>query len=154
MESIFYIYISDMNLSYFNQNRFLDQLQYHVAYFIFHSFLFEVLFDFLHYWLHRIVHRYSELYKFIHKQHHLHTRPTVLSTFDETIYELILTNALPTYFAYLSLRLVFGIILTDAEFCCITVYKAYIEISGHCGKKLGSSSSFPQFIWLPKYLGS
>jgi sterol desaturase/sphingolipid hydroxylase (fatty acid hydroxylase superfamily) len=35
----------------------------------------------------------------------------------------------------------------------ILVYKTFIELSGHTGKKLYPSGSFAQFIWLPKMFG-
>lgn len=31
----------------------------------------------------------------------------------------------------------------------IMIYKIFIEISGHSGKKI-KATSFPQFMWLPK----
>lgn len=34
----------------------------------------------------------------------------------------------------------------------IVVYKNFIEISGHSGKILYPTTSFPQFMWLPKWL--
>jgi len=37
------------------------------------------------------------------------------------------------------------------QFHLFLVYKTFIEISGHSGKKLYPRGSFPQFIWLPKF---
>jgi sterol desaturase/sphingolipid hydroxylase (fatty acid hydroxylase superfamily) len=124
-----------------------------LKYFISHSFLFEVIFDLFHYTAHRLMHTYPLLYKYTHKTHHYYSKPTILTTFHESIGEHLLSNALPTIFSIQLMHTILGIRVSQQQFCCIAVYKTYIEVSGHCGKDLGNVSSFPQCIWLPKLLG-
>ena len=122
--------------------------------FIWKSFLYETIFDFMYYWNHRSLHSFPFLYKHIHKTHHYHQKPTIKATFHESLMENILANVLPSALAVFILKYLFHIHVSSIEFCCLSVYKSFVEISGHCGKQLGSSSSFPQLIWLPKLLGT
>jgi hypothetical protein len=134
----------------FIQNLVLKNIQpsyYDILLFIPYSFIFELIFDFFHYWSHRILHTNKFLYINIHKKHHRYRHPTSLLTFYQDPLDLIITNSTPQIitlllFPYISLFM-FNIIL---------IYKSFIEISGHSGKKLYPSGSFSQFIWLPKLL--
>jgi len=109
------------------------------------TFLFELVFDFFHYWSHRACHHRS-LY-FIHKKHHSHKNPRGITTFVQDPLDLILTNLLPFY---LTSKL---ISLTTYQFTTFLMYKTYIEIAGHLGRRSYPTTSFPQFIWIPKLLG-
>lgn len=129
-----------------------DQL-FTLKFFILRSFIFEVIFDFFHYWIHRFVHSNSLLYRYTHKQHHQYLKPTIWTTYNEGIAENVATNAIPMLVSMYLVQYVLGWHVSHLEFCCLSVYKAFIEISGHCGKDLGSSSSFPQCVWLPRILG-
>lgn len=113
------------------------------------SFPFELTFDFFHYWSHRICH-HRLLYKYLHKTHHKYTNIISIIAFYESPVDLILTNIIPFYLTNRIFNLV------DIKFnyfiiCLLLNYKIYIEIAGHCGRDT-NSSSFPQFIWLPKLL--
>ena len=111
------------------------------------SFIFELVFDFFHYWAHRIIHSNSRLYKYIHKKHHKFSHPIPIITYYQEPLDLILTNSIPTI---LTLCVIPKI--TYFQYTMIFLYKIFIEISGHCGKKLYPVGSFLQFMWLPKYL--
>ncbi len=121
---------------------------YEFLWFIPKSFMFEIVFDFFHYWSHRMAHSNKTLYKLLHKKHHKFTHPTAIITYYQEPLDLILTNSIPTI---LTLCLVPRV--TYFQYTLILLYKSYIEISGHVGKKLHPISSFTQFIWLPRYLG-
>jgi len=110
------------------------------------SFCFEVVFDFFHYLTHRILH-HRWVYKYFHKKHHIFQHPTSITTFYQDPIDWIMTNSIPTYLALL----VTGSMISYAMFHWILVYKAFVEISGHSGKMLYPSTSFPQFKWLPKW---
>jgi len=116
------------------------------------SFLFEIIFDFFHYWSHRIIHNNAFLYKNIHNKHHHYIYPTTILTFYQDPFDLILTNSIPFL---LTIRILSCMYINISMFTLsmLVVYKSYIEISGHTGKKLYPSGSFPQFIWLPKLFG-
>lgn len=107
-------------------------------------FMFEVVFDFFHYWAHRTCH-HKYLY-WIHKQHHQDTYDlNIYSTFNHYPLDLLLTNILPMY-------LTSNIVpMTRLNFMTFMFYKTYIEISGHMGIIL-NSSSFPQCVWIPRLL--
>jgi sterol desaturase/sphingolipid hydroxylase (fatty acid hydroxylase superfamily) len=111
------------------------------------SFMFEVIFDFFHYVNHRVIHSHPILYKYIHKKHHKFSHPTPIITFYQEQLDLVLTNSIPTI---LTLCIIPKI--TYFQYILILLYKTFIEISGHCGKKLYPTSSFIQFMWLPKLL--
>jgi sterol desaturase/sphingolipid hydroxylase (fatty acid hydroxylase superfamily) len=89
----------------------------------------------------------DKIYKYLHKKHHKFKHPIAITTFYQEPFDLIITNSLPTI---LSLLIVPH--LTYLQFHFIIVYKNFIEISGHSGKILYPVSSFPQFMWLPKWL--
>ena len=125
---------------------------YDLLFFIPVSFIFEIIFDFFHYWTHRMVHINKFLYINFHKKHHLYIYPTSILAFYHDPFDLILTNSIPFL---LTLYILSWIHLPISLFTLnmLFVYKTFIEISGHTGKKLHPSGSFPQFIWLPKLLG-
>ncbi len=122
-------------------------LLYEFLLFIPKSFMFEIVFDFFHYWSHRMAHSNKTLYKFLHKKHHKFAHPTSIITYYQEPLDLILTNSIPTI---LTLCLIPKV--TYFQYTLILLYKSYIEISGHVGKKLYPMSSFTQFIWLPRLL--
>ena len=120
---------------------------YDLLTFIPSSFLFEIVFDFGHYWMHRIIHSNRLLYKYIHKKHHVYHHTSSVTTFYHHPLDLFFTNVCPFILA------LYIVPLSLYQMAIIDVYKMFIEISGHTGKKLYPISSFPQFMWLPKYLG-
>jgi sterol desaturase/sphingolipid hydroxylase (fatty acid hydroxylase superfamily) len=120
---------------------------YEIAYFIPLSFIFEIIFDFFHYFAHRLLH-YGPIYKYAHKTHHKFKHPSAITTFYQDPVDLIITNSLPTVLAlYMSPQ------ITCLQYHLIIVYKSLVEISGHSGRQLYPTSSFTQFVWLPKSLG-
>jgi sterol desaturase/sphingolipid hydroxylase (fatty acid hydroxylase superfamily) len=142
VETITHIFIRTKVINiYFSRN-----IYYELIYFIPISFLFEVIFDFFHYFTHRLLHN-KYLYKFLHKKHHKFKHPTAITTFYQDPIDLIITNSVPTVLSILMMPN-----LTYLMFHFIIVYKNFIEISGHSGKKMYPISSFSQFIWLPKAL--
>jgi len=112
------------------------------------AFAFELVFDFFHYWAHRGIHESPWLYRHVHKKHHSHRNVNCQVTFYEEPSELVLTNVLPTVVTLMILPP-----MSKFMFSLILIYKEYIEICGHVGKKCYPSSSFPQCIWLPKWFG-
>jgi sterol desaturase/sphingolipid hydroxylase (fatty acid hydroxylase superfamily) len=110
------------------------------------SFCFEIIYDFFHYFGHRLLHN-KYLYKHIHKVHHKFSHPIAIITFYQNPIDLIITNSIPTY-----LTLIFMNKLSYLTFNFIIIYKTYIEICGHVGKKTYPTVSFSQFIWIPKLL--
>jgi sterol desaturase/sphingolipid hydroxylase (fatty acid hydroxylase superfamily) len=120
-------------------------LLYEFLWFIPLSFMFEIVFDFFHYWTHRIAHSNKLLYKYLHKKHHKFSHPTAIITYYQEPLDLIITNSIPVI---LTLCIIPKI--TYFQYSMILMYKTYIEISGHVGKKLYPTSSFTQFMWLPK----
>lgn len=117
-----------------------------IVVFIPFSFLFEVIFDFFHYWFHRLVHQ-GLLYRMMHKKHHKYRNPMSIITYYQDPIDLLLTNSLPTLLSLMLLP-VFSLF----QYHLLLVYKEFIEISGHCGKRLRPTSSFSQCIWLPRLL--
>jgi len=118
-----------------------------ILYFIPITFIFELIFDFFHYWTHRISHANKYLYIYSHKSHHKFKHPISILTFYHNPLDLIITNCIP-----LVLSLIIFPYLTLFQFNIFLFYKTFIEISGHCGKKIYPNGSFSQFIWLPKFL--
>jgi sterol desaturase/sphingolipid hydroxylase (fatty acid hydroxylase superfamily) len=113
------------------------------------SLLFEIIFDFFHYWAHRFTHINKFLYKKLHKTHHLATVPNVWSTFHQNPFDYLFNNGIPLI---LTTTIINNIIpLSLYQFSLILIYKIFIEISGHCGKKI-KGSSFTQNIWIVKKL--
>jgi len=141
VESVTHVFIH-----HFTHLHFSRPTYYEIVYFIPLSFLFEIIFDFFHYGAHRILHHKS-VYKYLHKKHHKFNHPIAITTFYQDPFDLFVTNSIPTV---LALSIVPGI--SYFQFHFITVYKSFIEISGHSGKISYPTTSFPQFIWLPKWL--
>lgn len=116
-----------------------------LPFFILKSFLFEIIFDGLHYCVHRASHTYPILYRF-HKVHHKFIHPTAITTFYIHPIDLFLSYSMPLAISTKLLS------INRWEFYLITTYLTYVEIAGHLGKKMYPTSSFPQCIWLPRFL--
>jgi sterol desaturase/sphingolipid hydroxylase (fatty acid hydroxylase superfamily) len=116
------------------------------SHFLIHIFCFELVLDFFHYWTHRMIHVVPELYVF-HKYHHYHNRPRTLNTYCHHPMDLVLTNTIPTLISFYFFR------FSRFQSNLVLIYKSFIEISGHVGRKLAPSSCFPLCIWLPRALG-
>ena len=110
------------------------------------AFVFELLFDLAHYATHRAAH-IPALYRYVHAHHHdMHAHTNILTTFRQDPADFLLTNTLPMLFASQLVP------FTQFELHVFLFYKTFLELSGHTGKKL-RATSFPQFSWLPRWLG-
>ncbi len=109
------------------------------------SFAFEVLFDLFHYITHRLCHSSRFLYKYVHSIHHQSHCISASTAFQHHVVDLLLTNTIPL--------LLTAQIIKMGQYSLFVLfwYKTWIEIGGHVGKHIGASS-FPQCIWLPRYL--
>jgi len=117
-----------------------------ILYFIPKSFIFELILDFGHYWAHRIVHMSPILYRIVHKKHHIHNLIDVNTSYSHNASDYLITNMLPMLLSsYL-------IPMSKYQFTIQFVYKSLVEIGGHSGK-IQKTSSFPQCIWIPRFLG-
>ena len=123
---------------------------FNIIYFIPISFVFELLFDFFHYWSHRTLHQNKYLYQLLHKHHHRFSNPIPIITFYQHPIDLLLSNSIPSFLSFFIINKLFKIQISQLLLKLIMNYKSFIEISGHCGKET-KTSSFPQFIWLPRY---
>ena len=114
-----------------------------INFFPLYLFVFEVVLDFFHYVTHRLSHTF---YRF-HKTHHHHTQPRLLNTFWHHPIDLFFIECIPTMIAFYIVR--------GSSFWMQSalVYKSFIEISGHSGKRVAPSSCFPLCVWLPRSLG-
>lgn len=116
----------------------------------------EVVFDFFHYWVHRASHTYPVLYKYVHKCHHKFHNPSAICTFQQGALEMVLANFCPAVIAYFTLHMLCSTpqsgVFSRSEFAYVLAQKSCVEISGHTGIS-SSSSSFPLFFWLPRWLG-
>ena len=110
------------------------------------SFFFEIVFDFFHYITHRMLH-HKCFYKYLHKKHHKFNHPISMTTFYQHPIDLLITNSIPTILA-----LKINPFISRLQFHWIIIYKNFIEISGHSGNISYPTSSFSQFLWLPKLL--
>lgn len=120
-----------------------------IVYFVPTSLLFEIIFDFFHYWTHRLMHL-PQLYRHSHKKHHKFAHPCAITTYYQHPLDIVVTNVVPTF---VSLYMVMHVMtLSYYTFTLINMYKTYVEISGHCGKHLRKTTSFPQCIWLTRFL--
>jgi Delta7-sterol 5-desaturase len=135
-----------MSYDLFNMNYYL---MYDLFLFIPKSFIFEIIFDFFHYWTHYIAHN-KYLYKYSHKLHHKFRYPIAITTYYQHPFDIIFTNAIPTMLTLYIINIFFEI--NYFTFILINIYKTYIEIAGHSNKILNNTTSFPQFMWLPKFL--
>ena len=142
VETVTHLFIK----THLTQLHFSGPTYYEIVYFIPLSFLFEIIFDFFHYGAHRMLHDKS-VYKYLHKKHHKFNDPIAITTFYQDPFDLLLTNSIPTV---LALYMVPGI--SYFQFHMMTIYKSFIEISGHSGKILYPTTSFIQLMWLPKWL--
>ena len=115
------------------------------ALFIPRSFIFELIFDFFHYWTHRFGHSHPLIYNYIHKGHHNGPLINAYDTFQHTLPDIILTNALPI------LLTMYLFPLSRFTLTLLFWFKTIVEVSGHTGKD--TTSSFIQFIYLPQWLG-
>ena len=70
-----------------------------------------------------------------------------MTTFYQDPLDVVISISLPTI---ISSKVIPNI--SYFQFNLIIIYKNFIEISGHCGKILYPNTSFPQFIWLTKWL--
>jgi sterol desaturase/sphingolipid hydroxylase (fatty acid hydroxylase superfamily) len=91
--------------------------------FVLQLFMFEITLDFFHYWAHRLSHMY--FYRW-HKVHHKHTSLVLINTWCHHPLDLIMIESIPTLLAFY---------LFPLEKSTALVYKSFIEISGHSGKK-------------------
>jgi sterol desaturase/sphingolipid hydroxylase (fatty acid hydroxylase superfamily) len=140
VETITQLFINN-NFIYIDKSFYQDIIS-----FIPISFIFEIIFDFFHYITHRLLHS-KYLYKYCHKIHHKFKHPITITSYYQDPLDLIITNSIPTI---LTLSLTNNI--SYRQFNMLLIYKTFIEISGHCGKYMYPTSSFTQFIWLPKLL--
>lgn len=109
-----------------------------LARFIPKSLLFELIFDFFHFATHWACHQIPWLYKHVHKRHHMHLHPCPLSTYEQDVVDLCLTNVLPFVVAS-QLSLPFSAWQLQMLFA----YKTYVEVAGHCGLEV-KGFCFPQ----------
>jgi sterol desaturase/sphingolipid hydroxylase (fatty acid hydroxylase superfamily) len=119
----------------------------YLVYFVVRSFVFELIFDFFHYGFHRLMHENKTLYQLLHKIHHKFENPTAETTFYIHPGDLILAYSIPIVISCMIIN------PSTFEFQLISMYLTYQEIGGHLGKQMYPTSSFPQFIWLPRLLG-
>jgi len=117
-----------------------------IIYFIPQSFAFEIVLDFGHYWTHRLVHTYPFLYRTIHKKHHNDTLINVYTSFSHNISDYLVTNTVPMLLAS------YMVPMSKYQFTLQFIFKSLVEIGGHSGK-IQNSGSFPQCIYLPRFLG-
>ena len=112
------------------------------------SFIFEIVFDFFHYWTHRSLHMSNLPW---HKLHHTHAHLKSVIAFQQDWVDLILTNSIPFLLTWRLVQSVYP--LSEFELSMLITYKLFVEVSGHIGRKTSPSSSFPQCVWLPRFLG-
>ena len=127
----------------------ISNLSYDLSTFIFISFLFEIIFDFFHYWTHLLVHKNKLLYQNFHKTHHKFSNPSCITTFYQHPVDIIITNSIPLLFTLYITHLC-NIFPSYFQYSLIMLYKSFVEISGHSGRRI-KASSFTQCIWLPRF---
>jgi sterol desaturase/sphingolipid hydroxylase (fatty acid hydroxylase superfamily) len=120
-----------------------------IVFFIPVSFAFELAMDFGHYWTHRTIHTFPLLYVYVHKKHHKYAHPQIIHTYYQSVADVLLTISVPTVAAIYAVNHIYPV--TPFMLHTMMVYKAFIEISGHSGKQI-KTTSFPQCIWLPQLL--
>ncbi len=122
-----------------------ESFVYEFITFIPRSFAFELVFDLGHYTTHRIAHSIPWIYQRFHKEHHQDILISPLTTYHQNCIDLLFTNILP-------LVLASSVIPTSPFFICVMMwYKTVLEVGGHLGK-VTKANSFPQCIWLPRWL--
>jgi len=144
----FLIYILDFKPASIHPPFFFNFFLFFLS-FIAKSFLFEIVFDLFHYSTHRLLHFSPLLYRNIHKTHHEIVNPIPYSTFHMSILDLLFSYSFPLTISLYVLPFDFSLL----QFYLLITYLTYQEIGGHIGKIMKPTSSFPQFIWLPKLLG-
>jgi len=121
-----------------------------LALFIPMSFVFEVVYDGFHYVAHRFMH--SQRVLGWHKQHHAHVgNVCVWATFDQSALDVVFSNTLPFLATFFLVSTVHS--LDTLDVALLLTFKMFVEVCGHSGKDSFPSSSFPQFFWLPRWLG-
>lgn len=115
--------------------------------FPFITLYFEIILDFFHYWTHRLSHE-TILYRLFHKTHHQSRHPMAVETFHHHPVDLILTNTIPMILTVMLLPFCMDGLFWHR----LLVYKAFVEISGHTSKIMTPSGSFPQCVWIVKWL--
>jgi sterol desaturase/sphingolipid hydroxylase (fatty acid hydroxylase superfamily) len=121
-----------------------------LALFIPMSFVFEVMYDGFHYVAHRFMH--SQRFLGWHKQHHAHVgNVCVWATFDQSTLDVVFSNTFPFLATFFLVNTVHSLDTLDAAL--LLTFKMFVEVCGHSGKDSFPSSSFPQFFWLPRWLG-
>jgi sterol desaturase/sphingolipid hydroxylase (fatty acid hydroxylase superfamily) len=116
--------------------------------FIIKSFASEILFDLFHYLGHRLLHSNKFVYKNIHKTHHKFSNPSARTSLYMSPIDVMLSYSLPLILTFSILPMKYS----EFEFFMFTTYLTYQEIGGHLGKKMRPTSSFAQFIWIPRML--
>jgi sterol desaturase/sphingolipid hydroxylase (fatty acid hydroxylase superfamily) len=133
----------------FYKNSDYNDFLYDMLYFIPKSFLFEIIFDLFHYITHRLEHKTKF---FAHKIHHQHHTPTLVSTFNHHILDLICTNVIPFYITSYICIVLLQIRISNYMLFILYISKIYIELCGHSGKNIKHIGSFVQCVWLPRLL--
>jgi len=117
-------------------------------------FCFEIVFDLFHYLAHRLVHSDPWLYRMSgHKVHHQTSSPVPLDTFCQDPVDVILSNVVPMMLALAILDKVCGFRFSNAQLQVLLGYKTFLEVAGHVGDIESKATSFPQFVYLPRWLG-
>ncbi len=143
-----YFLLNFSDLFYKNINTY--DFLYDIIWFIPKSFIFEIIFDFFHYITHRLEHK---THFFAHYTHHQHHSPTLVSTFNHHILDLICTNVIPFYLTTLICTQILEIRISTYMIFILYISKIYIELCGHSGKNIKHIGSFVQCVWLPRLLG-
>ncbi len=135
------------------KNIYTYDFLYDALYFIPKSFIFEIIFDFFHYITHYSMHKIKFLYNHIHSVHHSHSQPTLVSTYNHHICDLLCTNVMPFYASFFICVHLLHIHISSYLLFVLYISKVYLELCGHSGKNIIKSGSFIQCIWLPQILG-
>jgi sterol desaturase/sphingolipid hydroxylase (fatty acid hydroxylase superfamily) len=159
-QNVISAYIITDNRNYFSKDAasdptefvYLGMIMMTVFHFFYKSFLFELIFDFYHYSFHRLVHAHPILYRHIHKQHHQYHEPTATTAFYMSAPDLIMTHCIPLFLTVILLSLNQYTSISRLDFMLINTYLSYQEVGGHLGRWMNPTSSFAQFIWIPKWL--
>lgn len=124
-----------------------------VATFVPLLFAFEVLMDLGHYLAHRLMHASPTLYRLSgHKKHHTVAHPTPLSTYEQSVLDVLLSNVVPVLSALYAMDRFLGVRFTPTQLLIVFGYKTWIEVAGHLGDLSSHSTSFPACVWLPQAL--
>ena len=88
-----------------------------------------------------------------HKTHHAVHKPTPLATFCQDPIDVFLTNVLPVLGSLWFMDRVVNLRFSKEQLLLAMGLKTYVEVAGHVGILDGKATSFPQFVWLPRWLG-